>query len=158
SAPTTLAGDDVKAITASPHHNWLNDAVRLNRSRQIIQPRVVHLPSRLKRVRHEAIDVDFERAEPRFGGIGNERAEAFAESGAFVHKLSTAEFADHAEFLSQTARGAVGMRRGDLVIQLDFAKSARSAVLASHHATTSARRSSSSRARLRYASAPRDFG
>src|SRR5262249_57545740 len=47
SAPTTLAGDDVKAITASPHHNWLNDAVRLNRSRHIIQPRLVHLSSRL---------------------------------------------------------------------------------------------------------------
>src|SRR5262249_18297817 len=95
--PATLAGDDVKAIAASPYHNWLNDAVRLNRSRQIIQPRVVDLSSRLKRVRHEAIDVNFERAEPRFGGIGNQRTEAFAESGAFVHKSLTAEIADYAE-------------------------------------------------------------
>src|SRR5262249_19438644 len=85
-APTAFTRDDVEPIAASPHDNRLDDAIGFNGTREIVQPGIVHLAARLKRIRHEAIDVDLERTETRFSCVGNQRAETLAESGAFIHR------------------------------------------------------------------------
>ncbi len=60
-APAALAGDDLKAIADLADDDRLDDAVRLDRLRQLLQPRIVDRAARLKVVRREAIDVDFDR-------------------------------------------------------------------------------------------------
>ena len=62
------------------------------------EPRIVDMAARLEVVRLEAIDVDFDRRRARrLRRVRNERAEAFAERGAFFHvivTLANAEIAD----------------------------------------------------------------
>ena len=87
-APPALAGDDVKAIADLANDDRLNHAIGLDRPRQVVKPPIVRLPTRLKRVRCETIDIDLERPDPRFSRIGDQSAETFSESGAFVHVRS----------------------------------------------------------------------
>ena len=55
-------------------------------ARQFVQPASSMWPRGWKRVGREPIDVDFERrAARRLGCVGNQRAQSFAEGGAFVH-------------------------------------------------------------------------
>src|SRR5712691_3017820 len=138
-APAALAGDDLKAIAGFAHDDRLDDAVRLDRLRELLQSRIVGGDSRLKLVRREAIDIRFDRRRARLGCLGNERAEAFAKRGAFVHIEPTFNRGDRGERRERFSLRTLRSRR--------FA----------FQAAVAAERSSTSRARARYASAPRDF-
>ena len=62
-APAALAGDDLKSIADLADDDRLDDAVRLDRPREIRQALIVHQAARLKRVGRQPIDVDLERSE-----------------------------------------------------------------------------------------------
>ena len=140
-APAALAGDDLKAIADLAHDDRLNDAVRRDRPRQLLEPRIVDRRARLKLVRRQAIDVDLGRRRAELGRVGNERAQSFAESGAFVH-------VDHQEMQPRDPK----TRRKPKFPFRDFVFSCLHS-----YAAVAADRSSISRASARYASAPRDF-
>src|SRR3989442_12359098 len=85
-APAALAGDDLKAIAGLAHDDRLDDAVRLDRLRELLQSRIVGGDSRLKLVRREAIDIRFDRRRARLGWVGNGGRWALAKRGAVVPK------------------------------------------------------------------------
>src|SRR5882672_8050663 len=161
-APAALAGDDLKAIAGLAHDDRLDDAVRLDRLRELLQSRIVGGDSRLKLVRREAIDIRFDRRRARLGCVGNERAEAFAKRGAFVHIEPTSNRGDRGE--SQRTRRpsqrqpAAHEDTNNQERELESSSWFRAFVVAFvFQAAVAAERSSTSRARARYASAPRDF-
>ena len=61
SAPASFAGDDLEAVAICAHDDWLNDAVRTDRLRQLVESRFVELRARLERVGRDPVDIDFER-------------------------------------------------------------------------------------------------
>ena len=84
-APAALAGDDLKPVADLAHDDRLDDAVRLDRLRQLLEPRIVDLAARLKVVRRSRSMSTSTGDGARFGRVGNQRAETFAESGTFFH-------------------------------------------------------------------------
>ena len=84
SPPPALAGDDLKSVPDASDDDRLNHTIRSDRLRQLLESRVVDYDARLKVVRCEMVDVRFGcRCAGQFGRIRNERAETFAEGGAF---------------------------------------------------------------------------
>ena len=88
-APAALAGDDLIALARGQRafdpadDDRLNDAVGLDRSRELVESRIVHVRARLILIRLELIDVDLDRRarrRERIRRVGNQRAESFAES------------------------------------------------------------------------------
>ena len=69
--PPPFARDNLKPIGDFPHDNRLNDSVRDNRAREILERGWVHDAARLKIVWRESIDVDLDRRESRFGCVGD---------------------------------------------------------------------------------------
>ena len=126
-APTPLAGDDLKSFADVPDDDRLNDAVRFDRSREIVEARVIDVAARLERVGRESIDVEFNRPGARFRRGRDEGAQAFTESWAFFHS----DKCNHEDV--------------------------RAFVVSLRYAAVAADRSNISRARARYASAPRDL-
>jgi hypothetical protein len=85
-APAALAGDDLIAIADAANDDRLDDAIRSDRLRQIVQTGFVDVGARLKVVRRKPIDVDVDRRCTRgLGSLRDERAESFAERGTFLH-------------------------------------------------------------------------
>ena len=79
-APAPLAGDDLVAAAFRVHDNRLDDAVRLDGPREVVDARVLGVRSRLVAVRREAVDVDLEgragRASRALEGVGDQRVES----------------------------------------------------------------------------------
>ncbi len=138
-APAPFACDDAVAAVNLPYHDRLDDAVRSDRLRELVEPRVFEAMARLMLVRRDLIDVNLgRRAAVRvLGHVRDERAEAFAERGSFFH------------------RSPLLLHRSDATTLRDdsFCSLRRCVVAVS---TESLARNS--RARARYASAPLDFG
>ena len=93
-APAALAGDDLVALARGErvldpaHDDRLNHAVGLDRSREVVEARVIHVRARLIVIRLELIDVDLDRRArrgERVGRVGDQRAQSFAESWSFLH-------------------------------------------------------------------------
>ena len=96
-APATFARDDLVSLAAAHRavepadDDRLNDAVRLDRSRELIELAGVDRSARLIVIGLELIDVDFERRarrrRQRIRRIGNERAQSLSECWSFFHGL-----------------------------------------------------------------------
>ncbi len=65
-APAALAGDDLVAVVGLAHDDGLNDAVGSDRSREIVDLRVVDAHARLEFVGTQEIRIDLERAFRRW--------------------------------------------------------------------------------------------
>src|SRR5207247_8693375 len=76
-APPALAGDDLEAIADASHHDRLDDAVRLDRLRELLQARVVDRNARLKVIGRKAIDIRVDRRGAGLRRVWYERAETF---------------------------------------------------------------------------------
>src|SRR4029434_593857 len=89
--PSTLAGDDAISRAVSTHENRLNDAVRFDRLRQLLEPGIVHRQSWLVLIWREQVDVDlYGPGANRLWRIGNQGTQPFSESGtAFEHSASS---------------------------------------------------------------------
>ena len=89
-APAALPRDDLVTLVHFPDDDRLDDAVRSNRARQLVDPFVVHVGARLELVGTKEIGIDFERAVGggRRGGrrrVGDQRAQAAAERRTFLN-------------------------------------------------------------------------
>ena len=85
-APASFAGDDLEPIAHPPHHDGLDDAVGLDRLRELLEPGLVDVPAGLEFIRREAVDVRLDSGgRPWWRQIRNQRAEAFTKCGTFFH-------------------------------------------------------------------------
>ena len=93
-APAPFAGDDLVAIARGAgggefaDDDGLNHAVGADRSRQVFEALVVHVAARLVVIGLEQVDVHVQRCawgDQRGSRVWNQRAEAFAEGGSFLH-------------------------------------------------------------------------
>ena len=82
-APAAFAGDDLVGLADAPHDDRLDHAVRPDRLRELLEPRVVNAKARLVIVRPEAIDVQLGDSRLRFRGVRDQRAQTFAERAPF---------------------------------------------------------------------------
>ena len=74
------------AIAHPPHHDGLDDAVGLDRLRELLESGLVDVPAGLEFIRREAVDIRLDSGgRPWRRQIRNQRAEAFTECGTFFH-------------------------------------------------------------------------
>ena len=148
-APAALASDNLKSFACAPNDDRLDDARGFDRRREVVQAAVVHVRPGLEGVRLQQVQVELDGGGVWLGRVGNERAQAFSESGTAIHIRAHSrdgEF-DHRSFWSALS--------GQLSA-VSFRPEASSLKPAPFYAAVGAVRSSSSRARARYASAPRE--
>src|SRR5206468_7555450 len=109
------------------HDDGLNDTVRTDRLRELLELALVDGRARLKGVRRETVDIGLDRRRARqVGEVRNQGAEAFAERWPFIHSSPS----------QSTGSASSGV---------------------AFYVTGAAARSSISRASATYAVAPRDF-
>ena len=85
--PPALARDDLVAIAAAADQDRLDDPVDADRLRQLFERPLLHLQTRLPRIRDDAVEVDLERHAARGGRGGGARRPArvggrFGDQGA----------------------------------------------------------------------------
>src|SRR5206468_3943498 len=98
-APAPFAGDDLKPIADPPHYDRLDDAIGLDRLRELLEPGLVDVAAWLEFIRREAVDVRLDSGgRPWWRQVRNQCAEAFTECGAFFHGATqTAKTRRHEE-------------------------------------------------------------
>jgi hypothetical protein len=85
-APAPFAGDDLEPIAHPPHHDGLDDAVALDRLRQLLEPGLVDVPRGWNSFGvRRSISVSTVAVGRGWRQIRNQRAEAFTECGTFFH-------------------------------------------------------------------------